>query len=99
MTTHSSAVWVWPIQETPLSRMPRFVSRPLSTLYWPLKIQLHKKPMAMPGMIQFTSVRPRSSSLPLKPWLSRMAQMKPGTKGMRVASTTKRAVVPRVGRK
>ena len=64
--------------------------------YWPLKIQVHRKPMAVPGMIQLTSVTPRRNSLPRKPWFSTIAQMRPRRKGSAVESSTNAAVVSTV---
>ena len=93
MTTHKSAVLVWPSQGMPVSRMPSASRMLLRMPYCPLKIQLHKKPMAVPGIIQLTSVTPRRNSAPRKPWLSTMAQMRPRVKGRMVLPRTKASVV------
>lgn len=96
MTTHSSAVLVWPSQGMPVSRMPKASRMLLRMPYWPLKIQVHRKPMAVPGMIQLTRVTPRRNSAPRKPWLRMMAQMRPRVKGRMVLPSTKSRVVIRV---
>lgn len=49
--------------------------------------------MAVPGIIQFTSVTPRRNSEPLKPWFNSTAQIKPSVKGSRVENTTNTRVV------
>ena len=93
ITTQASAVPVCPSQGIPASSTPSFMSRPFKTPYWPLKIQLQRNPMAVPGIIQFTSVTPRRNSEPLKPWFNRMAQMNPRVNGSSVEKITNTTVV------
>ncbi len=45
--------------------------------------------MAVPGIIQFTKVMPRKSSLPRSPWFSTMAQIKPMENEKAVVQATK----------
>ena len=67
MITHSSAVFVWPSHGIPVSKIPSAFRILFRIPYWPLKIQLQRKPMAVPGMIQLTKVTPRRNSAPLNP--------------------------------
>ena len=67
MITQSSAVFVWPSQGIPVSKIPSAFKMLFRIPYWPLKIQLQRKPMAVPGMIQLTKVTPRRNSAPLNP--------------------------------
>lgn len=61
--------------------------------YSPLKIQLHKNPMAVPGMIQSTSVMPRSAWEAKNCSCRTIAQMNPNTNGSKVAPATNHRVV------
>ena len=67
MITHSSAVFVWPSHGIPVSKIPSAFKMLFRIPYWPLKIQLQRKPMAVPGIIQLTKVTPRRNSAPLNP--------------------------------
>ena len=93
-TTQISVVSVWPSHVCPSP--PQASMRALRMPYWPLKIHVHRKPMAVPGIIQLTSVTPRRNSLPRKPWLSTIAQIRPRRNGRAVESSTNAAVVSTV---
>ena len=54
MITQSSAVFVWPSHGIPVSKIPSAFKMLFRIPYWPLKIQLQRKPMAVPGIIQLT---------------------------------------------